>query len=166
MKRLTLFAVATLFSMAIISSCKTARQPQMVTQAPQEFEEVEEPQTASDQGISFFKGSLQEGLEKAKFEHKLLFVDCFTTWCGPCKILKKYTFRDAILGDYMKDNYVSLAIDMESAEGQILAKKYGIETYPTLLFLDKYGRVINHQVGGIGAQALLLKAEQTIRKMR
>jgi thiol:disulfide interchange protein len=120
---------------------------------------VEEPQTASDQGIYFFEGSFQEGLEKAKSEKKILFVDCYTTWCGPCKIMKQYTFRDVILGDYMKDNYVSLAIDMETAEGQILAKKYGIEAYPTLLFLDKYGRVVNHQVGGIGAQALLIKAE-------
>lgn len=164
MKRLTLFAFATLLSIASISSCKTAKQPQIVMQTEEEVVAVEEPQISSDQGITFFEGSLQEGLEKAKSENKLLFVDCYTTWCGPCKILKQYTFRDAILGDYMKDNYVSLAIDMETEEGQILAKKYGIEAYPTLLFLDKYGRVVNHQVGGIGAEALLAKAEQTVRK--
>ena len=164
MKRLTLFAFATFISMATISSCKTAQQPQIVTKTTEEVVVVEEPQAPSDQGISFFEGSLQEGLEKAKSENKLLFVDCYTTWCGPCKILKQYTFRDANLGDYMKDNYVSLAIDMETDEGQILAKKYGIEAYPTLLFLDKYGRVVNHQVGGIGAEALLAKAEQTVRK--
>jgi thiol:disulfide interchange protein len=150
--------------MAAISSCKTAQQPQIDTQKEDEGVAVEEPQTSPDQGISFFEGSLQEGLEKAKSENKLLFVDCYTTWCGPCKILKQYTFNDSNLGDYMKDNYVSLAIDMETTEGQILAKKYGIEAYPTLLFLDKYGRVINHQVGGIGAEALLAKAEQTVRK--
>lgn len=164
MKRLTLFAFAAFISMAAISSCKTAQQPQIVTQTEEDVVAVEEPQTPSDQGISFFEGSLQEGLEKAKSENKLLFVDCYTTWCGPCKILKQYTFRDANLGDYMKENYVSLAIDMETTEGQILAKKYGIEAYPTLLFLDKYGRVVNHQVGGIGAEALLAKAEQTVRK--
>ena len=45
-----------------------------------------------------------------------------------------------------------------------IAKKYGIEAYPTLLFLDNYGRVVNHQVGGISAEALLAKAEQTFRK--
>ena len=57
-----------------------------------------------------------------------------------------------------------MAIDMETSEGIILAKKYGIEAYPTLIFLDKYGRVVNHQVGGIGAEALLAKAELTVRK--
>ena len=64
----------------------------------------------------------------------------------------------------MKQNYICLAIDMEKPEGITIAKKYGIEAYPTLLFLDKYGRVVNHQVGGIGAEALLAKAEQTVRK--
>jgi len=167
MKKITFFASVTFTWMITISSCKTSRQPQFITQTEAEMEStksVEEPQISSYQGIYFFEGSLREGLEKAKAENKLVFVDCYTTWCGPCKILKLYTFRDANLGDYMKDNYVSLAIDMETTEGQILAKKYGIEAYPTLLFLDKYGRVLNHQVGGIGAEALLAKAEQTVRK--
>jgi thioredoxin-related protein len=53
---------------------------------------------------------------------------------------------------------------MENTEGLTVAKKYGIEAYPTLLFLDKYGRVVNHQVGGIGAEALLSKATQTAQR--
>lgn len=164
MKKIKLFAFVILVSMASVSSCKTTQQTQAIAPPEQEVVVVEEPKIPSDQGITFFEGSLQEGLEKATSENKLLFVDCYTTWCGPCKILKQYTFKDANLGDYMKDNYVSLAVDMETDEGKILAKKYGIEAYPTLLFLDKYGRVVNHQVGGIGAEALLAKAEQTVRK--
>lgn len=171
MKKIKLVAFSALVSMASLLGCKTAQQPQIVIQSPeiitQKEEEVmvvSEHETPSNQGIMFFVGTLQEGLEKAKAENKLLFVDCYTTWCKPCKILKQFTFKDANLGNYMKDNYVSLAIDMETPAGIILAKRYGIEAYPTLLFLDKYGRVVNHQVGGIGAEALLVKAEQTVRK--
>ena len=171
MKKIKLVVYATLISMVSLSGCKTTQQPQISTENPEIITQkqetvttVYEDETPSDQGIVFFVGSLIEGLEKAKVENKLLFVDCYTTWCGPCKILKQYTFKDATLGDYMKDNYVALAIDMETSEGVILAKKYGIEAYPTLLFLDKYGRVVNLQVGAIGAEALLVKAEQTVRK--
>lgn len=171
MKKIKLVAFATIVSLTSISGCKIVQQPQIVIQNPeiitQKEEEVigiSEHETSDNQGIVFFVGSLREGLEKAKVENKLLFVDCYTTWCGPCKILKEHTFKDPNLGDYMKENYVSLAIDMETPEGIILAKKYGIEAYPTLLFLDKYGRVVNHQVGGIGAESLLVKAEQTVRK--
>ena len=171
MNKIKLIAFVALVWVESLSGCKTVQQPQIVIQNPEiitqkeeEVVDISEHETPSNQGIVFFVGSLIEGLEKAKVENKLLFVDCYTTWCGPCKILKQYTFKDATLGDYMKENYVSLAIDMETPEGIILAKKYGIEAYPTLLFLDKYGRVVNHQVGGIGAESLLVKAEQTVRK--
>lgn len=164
MNRLKLFA----FAIIVFAGCKVAQQPQVVSQVEEELvktqEESKEPETYSEQGIKFFVGTLQEGLEKAKAENKLLFVDCYTTWCGPCKFMRINTFTDTNLGNYMKDKYVSMAIDMEQPEGMIIAKKYGIEAYPTLLFLDKYGRVVNYQVGGIGAEALLAKAEQTVRK--
>ena len=164
MNRLRIFA----FVILTFAGCRIAQQPQIVTSSQQEemviAETATEPETQPEQGITFFTGTLQEGLEKAKVENKLLFVDCYTTWCGPCKMLKKYTFTDANLGDFMKDKYISMEIDMEQPEGQIIAKKYGIEAYPTLLFLDKHGRVVNHQVGGISAEALLAKAEQTFRK--
>ena len=165
MNRLRIFA----FAIIVFAGCIVAQHPQVVTQSEEEIVITEEPsinpQTQPEQGITFFAGTLQEGLEKAKSENKLLFVDCYTTWCGPCKMLKKYTFTDVNLADYMKDKYVSMEIDMEQPEGKIIAKKYGIEAYPTLLFLDKYGRVVNHQVGGISAEALLVKAEQTVRKL-
>ena len=163
MKRIKIFALTTIVSIVSFQGCRTVQQPQIVTQTEEETIRVPEPEKVEEQGISFYEGNLQAAFEKAKLENKLVFVDCYTTWCGPCKMLKQYTFKDVILGDYMKENYVSLAIDMETPEGEILAKKYGIEAYPTLLFLDKYGRVVNHQVGGIGAEALLAKAEQTVR---
>lgn len=164
MKRIQIFALAAIVSIASMQGCRTAQQPQIIAQTEEEIVIISEPEKTEEQGISFYEGNLQAAFEKAKLENKLVFVDCYTTWCGPCKMLKQYTFKDVILGDYMKENYVSLAIDMETPEGEILAKKYGIEAYPTLLFLDKYGRVVNHQVGGIGAEALLAKAEQTVRK--
>lgn len=164
MKKIKIFAIASIVSIALIQSCRTTQQPQMITKIEKENIMVSEPEKIEEQGIRFYEGTIQEAFEKAKSENKLVFVDCYTTWCGPCKMLKQYTFKDVILGDYMRENYISLAIDMETSEGEILAKKYGIESYPTLLFLDKYGRVVNHQVGGIGAEALLVKAEQTVRK--
>ena len=171
MKRLRLLTTVTFISLVSLSGCRTTQQapiviqqPEIITQKEEEVVAISEDEIPANQGITFFEGNLQDAFEKAKTENKLVFVDCYTTWCGPCKVLKRYTFRDANLGDYMKENYISLAIDMETNEGQILAKKYGIEAYPTLLFLDKYGRVVNHQVGGISAEELLAKAELTVRK--
>ena len=44
------------------------------------------------QGINFEKLTLEEALIKAKTENKYVFVDCYTTWCGPCKRMTEFVF--------------------------------------------------------------------------
>lgn len=136
----------------------SAKEPEVV---------IEEPTTmingVESKGVYFSITSLKEGLELAKLTNKPLFIDCYTTWCGPCKVMKKYTFTDPILGSFMNQHFICVAMDMEDNEGIATAKRYGVQAYPTLLFLDKYGRVVNHQVGGIGATDLLVKARQVAR---
>ncbi len=52
------------------------------------------------QGIQFEHITFAEGLAKAKAENKLIFVDAFTTWCGPCKMLTSKTFPDSAVGTF------------------------------------------------------------------
>ena len=122
MKKIKIFALASIVSIASFQGCRTAQQPQIITHDEEEIVVVSEPEKTDEQGINFYQGTIQDAFEKAKSENKLVFVDCYTTWCGPCKMLKQYTFKDVILGDYMKENYVSLAIDMETPEGEAIAK--------------------------------------------
>ena len=44
------------------------------------------------QGIDFFHGTWKEAMEKAEKEDKILFVDAFAKWCGPCKTMSKASF--------------------------------------------------------------------------
>lgn len=41
------------------------------------------------QGIEFFHGTYEEVLQKARAEGKQIFVDVYTSWCGPCKMMAK-----------------------------------------------------------------------------
>ena len=52
------------------------------------------------QGIEFFHGTWAEALEKAKTEEKIIFVDAFASWCGPCKRMASQTFPDPEAGNY------------------------------------------------------------------
>lgn len=45
---------------------------------------------SQNKNINFELGTFEEALAKANKENKLLFVDCYTTWCGPCKQMDKY----------------------------------------------------------------------------
>ncbi len=91
-------------------------------------------------GIIFFKGSLEEALIKAQEEDKYVFIDFYTTWCAPCKKLKRTSFKDVKVGDYYNKNFINISINAESKKGIELARRYGVSSYPTLIITDDKGR--------------------------
>ena len=106
-------------------------------------------------GILFRELTFSEALKVAKDEKKLLFIDCYTTWCGPCKMLSNVVFKDSLFADYFNRHFVNLKIDMEKGEGPELQKKYDVRGYPTLLFLDSNGEVVHRMIGADKAPAML-----------
>jgi len=117
-------------------------------------------------GILFHQGTFNEALQLAKNENKLVFIDIYATWCGPCKSLKKTTFSDSIVGAYYNEHFINVALDGEKGEGLELAKKYAITGYPTLLFINADGVVVSTNAGYRNAKEFigLGKALQNKRK--
>jgi len=102
-------------------------------------------------GIHFQEIDLEAAKQIAQKENKLIFIDMYTTWCGPCKLMKKKTFTDEKLGEIFNKNFVNLAVDAEK-EGKELAKKFKIVNYPSFLFLDKNGELIQYDFGYYNAE--------------
>jgi len=92
-----------------------------------------------NKGIQFVKGSWEEALTKAKEENKFIFLDVYASWCAACKKLKRISFKDKEVGEYYNKNFINITIDGESEEGQRLARKYGVKSYPTLFIIDNRG---------------------------
>lgn len=102
---------------------------------------------ASAQTI-FTKGSLNEALAEAAKAKKMLFVDVYTTWCGPCKHLSANIFPDKAVGKLLNDNFIPLALDAEKeGDGKSVAQKYKVKGYPTMLILNEKGEEITRIVG-------------------
>lgn len=114
------------------------------------------------QGVAFEHGTFKEALEKAKKENKIVFLDCYTTWCSPCKWMTKEIFPQKEVGDYFNEHFVNLKLDCEKGEGIEIAKKYGITAYPTLLFIDTNGETLHKLVGGKPAEDLIKGAENAV----
>lgn len=85
--------------------------------------------------------TFDEALTAAKQENKLVFVDFFTTWCGPCKMMANKTFPQKEVGDFMNAKFIPLKLDAEK-EGADLAKKYGVKAYPTYAIIDSEGNAV------------------------
>jgi len=101
----------------------------------------------SQQNIKFEDSDFATLLAKAKTEKKLIFLDAYAAWCGPCKLMERNVFTDANVADYYNKNFINAHFDMEKGEGVALAAKYGIRSYPTLLFLNGEGEIVGKELG-------------------
>ena len=68
------------------------------------------------QGVDFQDLTYREALEKAKAENKLVFMDCYTSWCGPCRIMSNEVFPQKEAGDYFNPLFLFVKYDMEKGE--------------------------------------------------
>ena len=106
------------------------------------------PATAQESGIRFFHGSWDEAVALAKKEKKKIFIDFFTEWCGPCLNMALTVFPLPQVGEVYNKNFVCLKIDAEKGEGRELAKKYGIHSYPSYIFVNPKTQKLIHRSGG------------------
>lgn len=105
--------------------------------------------TSYAQGVNFFKGTLDEALKKAKEEGKMLFVDCYAEWCGPCKKMAAEVFTNTEVAAYADAKFISYKLNTEAPEHKNFVLKYKIRSLPTLLFLSPQEKVIDTNVGAM-----------------
>lgn len=116
---------------------------------------------AQGDGIQFVKGKeWAEILAQAKSEDKLIFMDAYTTWCGPCKKMSKEIFPLKEVGDFYNAHFVNVKMDMEKGEGPGLAQAYSVRAYPTLLFINGDGEAVHRMAGYMDASQFLTLGEE------
>lgn len=106
-------------------------------------------------GVDFLACTLDEAFRRAATEGKLVFLDCQTVWCGPCRAMAKNVFSLPRVGDFMNSRYVALKMDMETGEGPDVGHRYEVKAYPTMLILDAEGHELHRIVGYRDASALI-----------
>jgi thiol:disulfide interchange protein len=99
------------------------------------------------EGIQFTEAAWKDILKKAKAENKVIFLDAYASWCGPCKLLQKNVFTKKAVGDLYNTKFINVKMDMEKGEGPALSQVYPLEAYPTLLYIDGNGKVLKKVVG-------------------
>ena len=107
--------------------------------------------SAAAQGVNFVEGkTLSEVEAQAQAEGKLVFVDCYTEWCGPCKMMATREFVKKEAGDYFNAKFVNFKIDMEKGEGPQVAKQYDVNAFPTFVVIDPNGKILDIAPGSAG----------------
>ncbi len=118
----------------------------------------------SNVGVYWEDLSLHEALVLGGLSKKLIFVDCYTTWCGPCQNMTKNIFPQKEVGDFFNSNFINIKIDMEKGDGPEIAKKYGIRAYPTFLILRSDGSVQHRILGGGDAKSIIERSKEGLNE--
>lgn len=109
--------------------------------------------------IQFQDIPFKDLIAKAKKENKLVFIDAYASWCGPCKMMEKNVFTTKSVGDFYNKNFVNARIDMEKGEGREVAQKFGVRSYPTYLFLNGDGELVSQNYGYMEESVFLAMAQ-------
>lgn len=130
---------------------------------------------AQDKGIHFEHGSSWADVRaKAKAENKYIFVDCFTTWCGPCKFMTANIFPQEKVGNFMNRNFISVKVQMDQTakdneevkswyeSAKKIETDYNIRAYPTFLVFTPDGLIVDRHVGGAEADAFIARCSASL----
>lgn len=94
-------------------------------------------------------------LEQAKKENKIIFLDAYATWCGPCKQMDAETYTNQAVADFYNANFINVKYDMEKGEGSMLADRYYVSAYPNLVFISPDGVMLHKGIGFLTADEFL-----------
>jgi len=116
--------------------------------------------------IVFIENEWNTAVKKASAQKKYIFVDCYATWCGPCKMLKMRTFTNKKVADFFNKNFVNVSIDMEAGQGPMLAQQWRIQAYPTLIIFDENAKPVLGTMGFMSPDDLMRFAEQALNQKK
>jgi thiol:disulfide interchange protein len=116
--------------------------------------------------IQFQNGAYEELLKKCRKEKKLLLVDAYTDWCGWCKVMDQKTFSDSAVGKTASAYFIAVKYEMEKSEdGKMLAAKFNVRQYPTVLIINHEGKLI-YTIEGFSPAAVFLEELQRAAKLK
>jgi thiol-disulfide isomerase/thioredoxin len=96
--------------------------------------------------IEWFDGTFEEALASAAKQRKIVFVDFFMDTCPPCLQLDRITFSETSVKEEAR-SFVCVAVDATSETGRPLAERYGIASWPSLVFVEPDGTLRDRLVG-------------------
>jgi thioredoxin-related protein len=130
---------------------------------------------AQEKGIAFeHKLTWNDILQKAKSEHKYVFVDCYASWCGPCKEMDKNVYVNDSLGEWMNQQFISVKVQMDKTDqddpevqqwyavAHELEKEYRISAYPSFLFFSPDGQALTKMVGEMDIKEFMVAAKSAM----
>jgi thiol:disulfide interchange protein len=152
-KRLLILMIGTVLLKAFL--CKQRKKTNTTATKPKKEKPADAPvaEEKTNMLVSFTNTDDIDGyLKKAKASKKVLFIDFYTTWCAPCKIMEQSVFRDEDVANYMSENCIAIRVNAEKGNGPNMKLAYVVDAYPTMLFYSPNGDEVARRQGSLGIE--------------
>lgn len=149
----------------VMSSTCSSETVDLQTSKAVKQDKIEVPKAVAPAGvgITFEAMTLDKAMKEAKKSGKLVFVDAYTDWCGPCKYMAATSFKDATVGELYNKSFINIKIEMEKdADGPEVARLYEVKAYPTLLIIDGNGQLVKQSIGAKTSDQLIALANSVL----
>jgi len=105
-------------------------------------------------------------VQKARKENKPIFLDIYASWCVSCKLMKMNTFSNQKTAEFYNRSFINISLNGEEGDGAILAAKYQIKGYPTLIYLNKNGYPILYTTGYMPPRKFIEIGNAAVKKIQ
>jgi thiol:disulfide interchange protein len=153
---LAIFATSILFGAASCSKTVTKKTTSTVVVKPTPAAKPKPKEEKTRPMLVDFRKTdeLEAVLQRAKAENKLVFVDFYTSWCLPCKVMEQGAFVDYDLAEFMNKNFLNVRVNAEDGIGKTHKNNFLVFAYPTLLFLNGDGTELMRKEGSCSIEDL------------
>ncbi len=130
---------------------------------------------AQQNGIQFeSKLNWSQIQTKAKAENKMVFVDCYATWCGPCRVMEQEVYTHHKIGTFFNDKFISVKVQQDKtpkdnemirswySDAEKIMREYKVTAFPTFLFFTADGKLVHRAAGGYKVEGFLEIAEDAL----
>lgn len=105
------------------------------------------PLQSFSQGVKFENATWSKVVNRAKGQHKMIFLQLQSEKCQECNVIADSAFNTKALGDFFNKRFVSVRLDGTLNEGAELAKKYHVTGFPVSLYIDENENLLNRYNG-------------------
>ena len=120
--------------------------------------------TMAEAQVKWVEGSTDKVRELAVKADKLVFIDLYADWCGPCRMMEERVFKREEVGDYFDRHFVAAKYNVDRPTGRALMQRYGRGSIPFYLILNTEGELLGTILGAYPTEEFLQHLERIVKR--
>lgn len=120
--------------------------------------------TMAEAQVKWVEGSTDKVRELAVKADKLVFIDLYADWCGPCRMMEERVFKREDVGDYFDRHFVAAKYNVDRPTGRALMQRYGRGSIPFYLILNTDGELLGTILGAYPTEEFLQHLERIVKR--